>query len=503
MNLAFSKGARKTAMRTLRHRLADESLLLLILAPYVCLRVLTLPEQVSQDTWLTLVAGREVVQHGLPSVDTLTVITGGVDWVDQQWLAQAIFYGVERIGTLKAALGLHVLLVSGGFATALAAARKLGGTPSSVARVALLAMPSILPTTWFMRAQSLAYPLFVGVLWLLVADARSPSRRVFLVLPLLALWANIHGSVVLGAGLVVVGALTSVLRARPPYVRLENVPRAVVLAVGAVACVLASPYGLDLVGYYRDTLANPDFGKLVTEWGPSEPGLQTAAFYLLAFLTVWILARHTRRVTPLEIVVLALLLIAGMLAIRNITWFVFAALMILPGALGAARTERASDAPPALRLGVAVLACAAVVVAGVVFLARAPDSFEEKEYPRALAASVAAAAKDPSARVYSSERHADWLLWKYPWLARRVAYDARFELLSGDEISRIYQFLSQVGHGWERNAAGYSIIVLPRNRGVALPHTLPTYRVLLAQGGLRIHYRDEESVVLVRTHGSE
>ena len=53
-----------------------------------------------------------------------------------------------------------------------------------------------------MRPQSFAFPLFAAVLWLVLADARQPSRRVFLTLPLLVLWTNLHGSVVLGAMLV-------------------------------------------------------------------------------------------------------------------------------------------------------------------------------------------------------------------------------------------------------------------------------------------------------------
>ena len=485
-------------MHTFKHRLADESLLLLIFALYVAMRVLGLPGQVGQDSWLTLLAGREVVDNGLPSVETLTVLARGTEWVDQQWLGQLIFYGAEQLGTLKAALALHALLVTGAVAAAIAAARSLGGSTRRVARIALLAVVAIVLTTWYMRTQSLAYLLFVGVLWLLIADARSPSRRVLFVFPLLVLWANIHGSVVLGVALVGLRALTTVVGVRPPRLQLGNLPRAAALGAGAVVCLFASPYGLDLVGYYRDTLANPEFAKFVTEWQASTPKPLTAPFYALAFAATWIMARNAGRVTPFELLALAITLAGGLLAIRNIAWFAFAALMILPSALAAAPDDDKEDAPLALRFGVAMLACAIIVASSVSFLARAPDSFEHENYPSALGRSIEQAAKDPSARVYASLRHADWILWKYPWLANRVAFDARFELLPGEQLSRIYQFLSQVGHGWEQHAAGYSIVVLPRDRGIAIPHTLPTYRVLLAKGGWRLDYRDDDSVVLVR-----
>ena len=45
-------------------------------------------------------------------------------------------------------------------------------------------------------------PLFAALVWLLARDARRPDRRIWLVLPLLALWANLHGSVLLACALV-------------------------------------------------------------------------------------------------------------------------------------------------------------------------------------------------------------------------------------------------------------------------------------------------------------
>src|SRR4051794_24550469 len=59
------------------------------------------PGLVVQDTWLTLVSGREIIQHGLPLTDHLTVLGQGRPWIDQQWLGHVAFYGVDRVGGLK------------------------------------------------------------------------------------------------------------------------------------------------------------------------------------------------------------------------------------------------------------------------------------------------------------------------------------------------------------------------------------------------------------------
>ena len=170
------------------------------------------------DGWMALLSGRVVAQHGLPSHDTLMVWAHGRQWVDQQWLAQLLLYGLDRLGGLPLALLVHAFLVIGALGGAAALARRRGGSARSATWVALPVLIAYWPEAVVMRPQSFAYPLFVAVLWLLVDELRQPSRRVYLVLPLLALWANLHGSVVVGAAVVSAFAVTEIaasLRSRP------------------------------------------------------------------------------------------------------------------------------------------------------------------------------------------------------------------------------------------------------------------------------------------------
>src|SRR5439155_19648337 len=62
---------------------------------------LGVPHLLVQDGWLTLVSGREIVRHGLPSQNHLTLLGNGRHWVDQQCLAQPSFYGVTVSAGLK------------------------------------------------------------------------------------------------------------------------------------------------------------------------------------------------------------------------------------------------------------------------------------------------------------------------------------------------------------------------------------------------------------------
>src|SRR5438128_12624095 len=127
---AGTAGAYRPSGELLRARLAGlaatlerEAFLVVLLAIYVVGLTWNIPSQIASDTWMTFAYGREVVQHGLPSHDALTVWAHGRTWTDQQWLGQLILYGAYVVGGIRAALALHVLALAGSIGLAPVGAR--------------------------------------------------------------------------------------------------------------------------------------------------------------------------------------------------------------------------------------------------------------------------------------------------------------------------------------------------------------------------------------------
>ena len=75
----------------------------------------SLPGQVASDTWMTLAYSRDVLHHGLPSHDTLTIWAHGRPWVDQQWLGQLAYYGAFALGGIRALLFLNAFGLAAGW----------------------------------------------------------------------------------------------------------------------------------------------------------------------------------------------------------------------------------------------------------------------------------------------------------------------------------------------------------------------------------------------------
>jgi hypothetical protein len=448
-----------------------------LFALYVVVVLAALSQTLVQDSWLTLVSGREIAQHGLPSTDTLTVWSHGKPWVDQQWLAQIAFYGLDRLGGIKLVLLTHAFLLGSAFAAALAVARRQA-SQKSVVLVGAVCM-FLAPWALQMRAQSFAPLLFVVLMGLLAADSRAPSRRVLLVLPILALWANLHGTAVLGAVLVVLRALTR-LRAAPGR-RVESLA-----LLASPALLVASPYGLSSIGYYHRMLTSPLLGKFLNEWRPSTPSSTTALFYVLAFAATALVARHVRALARFELFALVSLAASALLAVRSIVWFALACTILLPPLLDRELASRSSASRLLPRGRLAPLVAPLAIVVAVAVVATRPAAWFERAFPADAVPALRHELRDPGVRVIADDRHADWLLWQLPELRGRLAYDVRFELFSPGQFRELIAYRGRAGTDWQAAGRGYALVVLD-------PTEVPP--AALRQYG-RPLYRSDDLVVL-------
>lgn len=460
-------------------------ILLVCLVGIVLLSVFA-PSIVVGDTWLTLTAGREVVERGLPHTEHLTILGNGRTWTDQQWLAQVVFYAGHGLGGMRAVILLGIALVLLALGLAFATARTGGASSRSTFAIGLLALLAG-PWGWTLRAQTTALPLFAGVLWLLVdASRRGVRNRTLLVLPLLFLWANLHGSVVLGAGLTVLLGVVELVRTR----RLAWIPLALVAL--SPLTVLASPYGTKLVAYYDLMLVDAPFAPILREWQWSRPDATTALFWLLATVAAALLAvrRCRSRLSFYELAVLAVTFVGAVQAVRGVIWFALAAAAILPVALDGLLTRADVEAPKVNR-AISLAALAGLAVATLVFLAR-PASWFVSEWPEARVAAVREATRDPGVRVWATDGTADWLLWRIPDLRGRIAYDVRFELYDEPTLDRIVRYGTRRSD-WLRTLDGYRVVVVDSGR---------TLRVLAAEPGAEVVLKDGTVAIVERASRS-
>jgi hypothetical protein len=461
-----------------------------------------LPTAFNVDSWLALVAGREVWQSGLPHHEVLTSMSHGVTWIDQQWLSQLAMYALYRLGGLGLVGVANTVLFAGAVAGAVVGARKLGA-PARAVLLAFLLCAGLIVYSHEVRTQEFAMPLFVAVAYLLASDSRAPSRRVYWCLPILVLWGNLHGSVTLGALLVALRGVTMAWERRKLLLSsARQWRRPLALALGAPLCLLATPYGASVLSYYRTMFFDGSVMKNVSEWQPiTSVTVLAVAFFITAAIAVWSIARHRSRTTLWEQLALLVLAAGSVDVIRNLLFFGLFALMVVPVALGPrapapGESSAQSDirGRGAINAMLAGTALAAVLASVFVTMAR-PASAIELNYQRTRILTIVedVTRADPSLRVLTDVRFADWLLWRDQRLSGRIANDARWELLTPAQINGLQALFGVIGTNWKHGAHGYRLLVLDKE------YEPTAARAFMAEPGSRVLYDDGERVIILRS----
>ena len=461
-------------------------ILLVCLVGIVLLSVFA-PAIVVGDTWLTLMAGREVIENGLPHTEHLTVLGEGRTWTDQQWLAQVVFYAAHELAGMRAVilLGIALVLIALGLVTA--TARTSGASSRSTFLIGFLAILAG-PWGWTLRAQTTALPLYAGTLWLLIdGSRRGVRRRTLLVLPLLVVWANLHGSVVLGAALTMLLGVVAMVRTRT----LAWFPAA--LVVLAPLCVLASPYGTKLVAYYDLMLVDAPFADMLREWQWSNPSATTALFWLLAILMVALLAmrRCRGRLTFYELAVLAVTLVGAVQAVRGVIWFALAAAAILPVALDGLFTKADVAAPRVNRI-ISLAALASLAVALVAFIAR-PSSWFVSGWPERADRGRARGDSRSGHKALGDGRDGRLAPLADPRPSRPHRVRLPFRALRRARARRADPATVAARHGWRTVVDGYRVVVVDDAAHL---------KALTAEPGARIAYKDTEIALVSRASPS-
>jgi len=433
--------------------LAHESLLVVVLAGFLGVAAILVPYQLSSDGWFALVAGRLIAHHGLPHHDTLAALTAGREWVDQQWLGHLAIYGVDAVGGIRLLIGLNVVLVAGAFAAACVYGRRRGGQPTTVALVTLLGLLPFAAAALGVRAQSLVYLPFVLLVALLVRPGVVTWGRAALLLALVVVWSNVHGSALLAAGLV---SLRGAVALREVGVKTRD-RQWWLLLVGPWLCLLASPYHVHVIPYYGRTAFNPSFVTYLSQWAPTTFSPISAPLLVLVFATVWMLGRSAGIYSTYERCLLVIGVLLALLAVRQWAFAVLLAIMLTPAGLDHAVRKRPPRRAPAVGAAIAGFAGMSALV-GTVLAVYAPATDLTRAYPNAAADKAATAAVRSGAPIYGGVEYTDWLLWRHPELAGRVVFDVRYELLRRSEVKRLVLF--DAGSGIDRPLGSPGVFVL-------------------------------------------
>src|SRR5829696_5348989 len=199
-----------------------------------------------------------VAEHAVARTDMLAWTTAGRPWLDQNWGAQLVLYGIWRLGGFPLLTVTSAALTVASWALVAAACRRHTANLRLIAG-AVLAGYAVAAAAFSVRPQLFSLLLFAAELYLLEVARTRP--RVALAIPLLMpLWANLHGAFAVGIGLLVIDVLAAAWRRdRAAAVR------HLLVTVAGIAGLLVNPWGVRVLGYALSLPANQAVTRIVSE----------------------------------------------------------------------------------------------------------------------------------------------------------------------------------------------------------------------------------------------
>lgn len=443
------------------------------------------------DTEWQIKVGQWILEHGaLPTSDVFSFTRFGEPWISSSWLSQvayALVYGGDWAGA--------VILTSIAIGATVAIFLHLLSPYFDPARAFLIAALALVLSTihFFARPHVLALPVLLAFIGGLMASADRRTYPSWWLLPLMTLWANLHGGFVLGLTLIGPIGLEAVWSAEPGR-RRQLVVRWGLFGIAALAASCVTPYGWNSLLGATKILSLGKLLTLIGEWMPADFSKPSFFEATLLGLIGLICYRGLTLSVPRILLLLGLVWMA-LSHIRNIEVFAFIAPLVLAKPISeqwgmavvtAARFEERRSLPV-----VTMLAAVAMVIGAWVttttFVAQHEFKFLPAFWP---AAAVDVLQQHKAQRVFNTAPFGGYLVSR----DIKVFIDGRAELYGEQFVLDYYAAL-------DARDTGQLLDLLDRYRidATLLSSGSPAGNVLDHLKGWKRLYKDDVAVIHVRS----
>jgi hypothetical protein len=447
------------------------------------------------DTGWHIRTGELVLKTGhVPVTDPFSFSRAGQPWLAWEWLSDVAFAETWQFH------GLAGVAVLAGIILALAAMALLArilraGSGLWVALGATMAAVSASSVHYLARPHAFSILFYTLALWILAEDRDRRGRLVWLLPPLTALWANLHGA--FAAWLATVALLAAFCAVQ------RNWPAARRYGTLAALCGLASlcnPYGWQLHRHILSYLNSPWILDHVQEF--QSPHIRSEGMIVFALLLLASVALAWRA-DRFDALLVLLWGFAALRSARHVPFFAIAAAPVLATGCAAswARLAAGADNRSPQRifwelgrdLGRHARASIWLPLAAAAVMAAAPAvDFPGSLFPvAAVERNLPELAPEPAMpRILTSDQWADYLIYRlYP--EQRVFFDGRSDFF-GPELGSDYRKLMAGDGSWRE------LLVRYRFETALLPRDWALSAALDGEPGWRKVYQDSVAVLYTR-----
>jgi hypothetical protein len=218
------------------------------------------------DLWGHLRSGSDFLALGhLPTHDSYAYSVNAPIWINHEYLSEVIFaWMYSHFGIV----GLKIVRFVCASVMIVCLAGAIGETSAALPiQFGVLAFTTLVlvPAIEF-RPQIFTFAMFSAILWMLARDNFGRRAPLWLAIPMMLLWCNLHGGFVVGLG--ALGLYGAAVAARDLIAR-RGLSHALRLGTITAACALATlvnPYGFGIWHSVLRTVTHPPMLSEIVEW---------------------------------------------------------------------------------------------------------------------------------------------------------------------------------------------------------------------------------------------
>jgi hypothetical protein len=448
------------------------------------------------DTFYHLATGNWILEHGtVPRADPFSHTVPGLRWIDHGWLSQVVL----ALSYKAFALQGMVLVTLAMLALALGMMNQflLRYLPP-IYVLALVVIGGALVTPHLL-ARPHMMGLAIAVAWTIqLVKAREEGRTPPLwMIPLMVLWANVHGSFIIGLGLTGMMGFEAALSATNDPDRIRNLTRWGAFGIASGLAAFATPNGLDGV-LFPFQLSSMETVSEIIEW--KSPNFRSMPVFLLWIIGVFALGYGSGVKLPwTRIAMICVLMIMALTAVRHIEMLALLGPILAAPALGPQirqmTADRKSDRLDALFEAAARPAAARGTLVALGLLGAASAAFVLVPMPltdsetRPVAAVEAARAAGVTGNVFNDYGFGSYLIFAGvpPYIDGRMdMYGAKFARRFLDTVAKpdvlLPETLTEHQITWT--------LLGPKSTAVRVMDRTPGWHRIYADEWAVVHVRD-------------
>lgn len=279
------------------------------------------------DLWFHLKTGQYIVLNGvIPRSDPFSFTNYGRPWIAHGWLSGLIFYLIQSRFGFGALIFLFAVLVTFGFWLTY---RQCHAYPFVAGIAVLLGVLSV-ATNIGVRPRVFTFLLTSVFLFILGNySKRGTGKLIWILIPLIVLWVNLHGGFFIGLALIaltMVGTVLDKWLGDDEYALWLRLKVLSFVLVGCLVAILLNPYGAAMYVAPIRVLQSAVYKEVIVDWlSPDFHRPEVFPFLLLLLLTTTALAVSPVRAKPSELLLFLATLFATLTSQRNVLVFVLVA----------------------------------------------------------------------------------------------------------------------------------------------------------------------------------